>query len=164
MGMKNAKISPNMANSSFVRINYIHGDEKCKYFAIWRIFPQKNCFSKNHPPPPQKKERKKEKKGAGSKGDERRDVMNGKQSRGVCGSSCGCLLRNMLYGWGAHCGTQFHTPPPLLSLSLSSFSRAQDKTSSAHLTSPQIRFLSFYPVLAPAKNRGSAGEMKRRQF
>ncbi len=24
--------------------NNIHGNEKCKYFAIWPIFPQKNCF------------------------------------------------------------------------------------------------------------------------
>ncbi len=91
--MKIAKISPDMANSSFVRVNniygdekckdfakygelficknkYIHGDEKCKYFAIWRIFPQKNCFLKNQPPPPprpKEKERKKKKGGLGQK-------------------------------------------------------------------------------------------------
>ncbi len=31
--MKNAKISPNRANSSLVRINNIYGDEKWKDFA-----------------------------------------------------------------------------------------------------------------------------------
>ncbi len=89
--------------------------------------------------------------------------MNGKQSRGVCGSTCGLSFAKYALWMGcALLNAISHTTPP--SLSLSSFSRAQDKTSSAHLTSPQIRFLSFYPVLAPAKNRGSAGEMKRTQF
>lgn len=52
-----------------------------------------------------------------------------------------------------------HTIPPF---SLSP--RAQDKTSSVHLTSPQIRFLSFYPVLAPAKNRGVRGKWNADSF
>jgi len=86
--------SQNMANYSFQRINniygdgnwkffakygefficknnYIHGNEKCKYFAIWPIFPQKNCFLKTNPAPLGAKKRKKEKKGAGWKGHER---------------------------------------------------------------------------------------------
>jgi hypothetical protein len=160
MAMRNENISPNMANYSFVSIKNIYCDEKCKYFAKFGEFSHRRIVFKKTSPPPRKK--KKEKKGAGSNGDERRDVMNGKQSRGVCGSTCGlsfakyalwmgCVLLNAIS----------HTTPPSLSLSLSP--RAH-KTRQAPLTSPQIRFLSFYPVLAPAKNRGSAGEMKRRQF
>jgi len=38
MAMKNAKISPNMANSSYVGINNTYGDEKCKYFAKYGEF------------------------------------------------------------------------------------------------------------------------------
>jgi hypothetical protein len=70
---------------------------KMQIFCNLANFPRRIVVEK--PAPPQKRKKKK-KKGDGSKGDETRDVvMNGKQSRVVCG----CLLRNMLYGWGARC-------------------------------------------------------------
>lgn len=58
-------------------------------------FPTEELFLRNH-----SKKRKEKKRALGQKGEETRDEMNGKQSRVVV---CGCLLRNMLYGWGAHC-------------------------------------------------------------
>jgi len=42
-GDENENISPNMANSSIVGINNIHGDEKCKDFAKYgELFTCKN--------------------------------------------------------------------------------------------------------------------------
>ncbi len=73
-----------------------------------------------------------------------------------------CLLRNMLYGWGAHCSTQFHTPSPFsLSLSLppslrpSLSSRAQDKTSSPHLTTNPLPL--FLSGSRPSEEQGECG-------
>jgi hypothetical protein len=198
MAMKNEKISPNMANSSFVSIsnihgdekckdslnmanysfvrindiygdekckdfakygefvtcknNYIHGDEKCKYFAIWRIFPQKNCFLKNHPPP---QERKKERKKKGLVKRRRKEGCNEWETEPWCvwfklwlsfakyALWMGCALLNPIS----------HTTPPSLSLSLSS--RAQDKTSSAHLTTNPLPL--FLSGSRPSEQQGECG-------
>ncbi len=57
-------------------------------------------FKKPTPPPPRQKKRKKKKKALGEK------AMNegcNEWETEPCVCVCGCLLRNMLYGWGAHC-------------------------------------------------------------
>jgi len=66
MAMKNAKISPNMANSSFIRIIIYMAMKNANISQFGEFSHRRIVFKKTSPPPPKEKERKKE-KGLGQK-------------------------------------------------------------------------------------------------